>query len=365
MRLALTLLAVAVSLACAPRIPIEGAPCPCGDGFVCVNKVCAKDSGPGAGGTTGMPGPTTMNPPAATPPDGGLPLPMATCTDPGPTVMRRLTGAEYRNTVLDLTGVPVIDRELPEEFPDLRAVQWSFSPGGLEALVLAAEDVSARAVARPQELLPCAPDQPGGNSCAREFIARFGARAYRRPLADDEQMILLKAFEAGRSAVDFMEGIRRVIEVALGSPQFLYRIDIGEPAERTGVTPLTGWEIATRLSYLLWVSMPDEPLRQAAASGSLSTLQGIRAELQRMLRDSRAERTRHSFAQAPRERGVRCRTARVAGDLGPDVVLAPGLGDRSTRPVRIRRTLGQHEHGPLLRSHATSWSGVRGPATSG
>ena len=62
-----------------------------------------------------------------------------------------------------------------------------------------------------------------------------------------------------------MEGIRRVIEVALGSPQFLYRIDLGEPAERSGVTPLTSWEIATRLSYLVWVSMPDESLCQAAA----------------------------------------------------------------------------------------------------
>jgi hypothetical protein len=293
MRLVLTLLAVALSLACAPRVPIEGAPCPCGQGFVCIAEQCV----PGTGGTTGSPGPGSMpmGSPAATPADGGPPLPPSTCSEPGPAVMRRLTPEEYRNTVLDLTGVPLTEREVPDELADLRAVRWPATPGSLEALLLVAENVSARAIARPQDLLRCAADQPGSNTCAREFITSFGARAYRRPLADDEQMILLKAFEAGRSAVDFLEGIRRVIEVALAAPQFLYRIDLGEPAERSDVTPLTQWEIATRLSYLLWVSMPDEPLRQAAASRALATREGIRAEVQRMLRDPRVERTKHSF----------------------------------------------------------------------
>ena len=103
--------------------------------------------------------------------------------------------------------------------------------GALETLRLAAEDVSARAVARPQELLPCAPDQPGGTSCAREFIARFGARAFRRPLADDEQMTLAdRRSRPGDRQRASTRALRRVIEVALGSPQFLYRIDLGEPS---------------------------------------------------------------------------------------------------------------------------------------
>ena len=99
--------------------------------------------------------------------------------------------------------------------------------------------------------------------------------------------------------------------------------------------------------------MPDEPLRQAAAGGVLSTRQGIRAEVQRMLRDSRAQRTRHSFlerwltasavrtAPKPPENlafNVELREALV--DVGPDVVRAAGLGGGSEEPVRSRPSCG-------------------------
>ncbi len=117
--------------------------------------------------------------------------------------MRRLTPEEYRNTVLDLTGVTLTEQDVPAEFSRLRAVlepRAPVAPGTLEALLLVAEQVSARAITRPQDLLPCAPDQPGSDSCARAVHQPLRPARVPPPAVGEEQMTFLKAFEAGRTA---------------------------------------------------------------------------------------------------------------------------------------------------------------------
>jgi hypothetical protein len=300
MRVVPILLAIVLALACAPRIPIEGAPCSprgeCPGGYSCVAARCEKINGPpGMEPTRGPMG----GGPSAVGADAGLPPVPETCSDPGPAPLRRLTPEEYRNTVLDLTGVQVDESRLPAEFSRLNAVtapRPGMTAGTLESLMAVAEQVSEQAVTQPWRFVDCA-DDPGSTRCAENFVGVFGERAFRRRMTADERKLFLQAFEAGRSTAGFTEGLRRVIELALSSPQFLYRFEAGEPRDGAGVTPLTSWELATRLSYLIWVSMPDDGLYRAAWGDYLKTPEQRRQQVEYMLKDPRATRGRISFLE--------------------------------------------------------------------
>jgi hypothetical protein len=114
-------------------------------------------------------------------------------------------------------------------------------------------------------------------------------RAFRRPLEPAEREALVGLFELGRTDVGFAEGIRLVIQAALQSPQFLYHLELGLPApDGEDVVALGGYELASRLSYFLWDSMPDDELLTAAGDGGLDTPQALREQAERMLDDPRA-----------------------------------------------------------------------------
>lgn len=209
----------------------------------------------------------------------------------------RLSHRQYDNTVTDLLGVvePPGDTFIGDPavagFTN-NAEQLRVNDPLARDYRRAAENLAADLLTdlpRLRSLVPCDPDAAG---CASEFIADFGRRAYRRPLDEAEQAQLEGVFAGGaglyESGTDFEQGVAMVVEAVLQSPSFLYRSELSEPEGEGDLVALDGYEIAGRLSYMLWNTMPDAALFEAAASGELDTAEGIEAHARRMLEDERA-----------------------------------------------------------------------------
>lgn len=220
---------------------------------------------------------------------------------PGPSPIRRMTRFEYNNTVRDLLGDttnPAADFGVEEEALGFNnnAANLVTSVALAEKYMLAAEAVSGRATEPLSKSVACDPAAIGEEACAKEFIAAFGKRAFRRPLQASESDSLFALYQTGRSAADFREGIRMVIEATLQSPEFLYRVEIAAlPGPNQGVVRLSDWEMASRLSYFLWGTMPDDVLFAAAEAGELRTKAQIKAQAERMLADTRSHESVRDF----------------------------------------------------------------------
>ena len=250
----------------------------------CVGSI--GDAGTGAGGAGG---PGTGGP-------GGTSTTQAVCTtlSPGASPLRRLTQPEYNNTVRDLLG----DSSNPANAfpPDQRqgdfsntAVALTVSPLLAQSYQTAAETLATTAVGHLSTLSACDTATTGEDACATQFVATFGKRAFRRPLTQDEQSGLLALYQANRSAADYNNGIQSVIEAVLQSAPFLYRPEFGNAGLAQGtVVPLTSYEMASRLSYFLWGSMPDDTLFAAADADALKTPDQIAAQATRLLADPKA-----------------------------------------------------------------------------
>jgi hypothetical protein len=196
--------------------------------------------------------------------------------------LRRLTHSQYNNTVRDLLG----DASSPaNQFPAEDYVNGfrnqydaqNLSPILIEAYSTAAEKL-ARAAFRngdSRHLVPCKPSK----ACQLEFVRRFGFRAFRRPLEPDEERRYGNLF-SGQG--DFLQGAQVVVEAMLQSPNFLFRLD------ETSNPKLKQYAMASRLSYALWDTMPDDALFGAAARGELSTRESLERTARRMVRDPRA-----------------------------------------------------------------------------
>ncbi len=229
--------------------------------------------------------------------------PDAQCEEASPGALPRLvrlTHTQYDNTVRDLVGLELSSSSV--FLPD--PVVGGFSNNAENLVVTdrlardyrrSAEEIAQELADEPEvfaALLPC--DPGGGQACAQQFIAEFGRRAYRRPLTADEEARFLNVFEAGDglygSGTAFDQGIQLVVEGFLQSPHFLYRGELSSEvdADDPNLVPLSGYEVATRLSYLMWNSMPDDALLAAAEAGELDTAQGVEAEARRLLADGRA-----------------------------------------------------------------------------
>jgi hypothetical protein len=213
--------------------------------------------------------------------------------DPGPSPVRRLTRFEYDNTIRDLLGD---DSHPSAAFPpdetaqgfDNNAAVMGVTDLLAEQYMNVAEDIAGRAVADATVMGRIAPCASTDADCGRSFIQAFGRRAWRRPLTDAEVDRLALVF-ADATPDGFAAAAQSVIEVMLQSPQFLYRVETGVPADgRPGWMKLTPWETASRLSYLMWGSMPDDTLLDTAAGGGLETAAQVATEARRMLGDPRA-----------------------------------------------------------------------------
>ncbi len=220
---------------------------------------------------------------------------------PPATATRLLTRREYDHTVRDLLA----DHTAPaQRFPgEARVLGFEnnsevhrVNPLLVSAYLEAAEDISTRAVAeRRPALFVCDADGPLGEAeCGRQIFDRLLPRAYRRPPTSAERARVLAYFEQVLAEEDFDTAAEWTLQVVLQSPQFLYRTETGAPVG-DGTARLDGYEIASRLSYFLWASMPDDALLAAAASGALEDPVGIRAQARRLLSDVRAEGAVQSF----------------------------------------------------------------------
>ncbi|MDX1983366.1 MAG: DUF1592 domain-containing protein [Bryobacteraceae bacterium] len=217
------------------------------------------------------------------------------CAEPRAQV-RRLTHNQYNNTVRDLLGdhTRPADQFPPEDF--VNGFKNQISAQDVPPLLAQVYANAAERLARTaflggrddNKLIPCRPATPADARCAAAFVRAFGARAFRRPLTDAEhrRYTSLLVSEATRRK-EFIRGAQAVVEAMLQSPKFLFRIE-------QGGTNLP-YDIATRLAYFLWETMPDAALTQAAASGALSTARGVEATVRRMVDDPRARAALDEF----------------------------------------------------------------------
>jgi cytochrome c553 len=133
--------------------------------------------------------------------------------------------------------------------------------------------------------------------CAKQIVANFARRAYRRAVNDEDVADLMPFYEAGFKEAGFDTGIQKVIERVLVSPQFLYRIEREKLNLPVGTAyPLSDLELASRISFFLWSSIPDDELLTVATSGKLRQPGVIEAQVKRMLADPRSESMVNNFA---------------------------------------------------------------------
>src|SRR5262249_39178607 len=133
---------------------------------------------------------------------------------------------------------------------------------------------------------------------AYRILRTFADRAYRRPVTHDELTRLLRFVEiAHKNNEDYEQGIRLALQAILVSPHLLFRIELDpDPNNPDAVHPVKDFELASRLSYFLWSSMPDEELFRHAVQGTLRKGDNLEAQVQRMLRDGKSRSLVDNFA---------------------------------------------------------------------
>lgn len=140
------------------------------------------------------------------------------------------------------------------------------------------------------QLISCDPVADGSDTCAREVLEAFAPRAWRRPSTSAEVDALMAVFAGAQAeGSDWDDALSVALQASLVSPHFIYRVEIDPEPGSLVAHPLDDYELASRLSYFLWSSMPDEALFQRAAAGQLSDPDVVRTEVARMLVDERAE----------------------------------------------------------------------------
>lgn len=212
----------------------------------------------------------------------------SSCVDVPATPLRRLTRAEYKNTIRDLFGITASTVAFPSDgdVEHIFPANWDVvvEVAHARAYMSAAEHIGAEVASDLDRHLDC----DDGRDCAERFARSLIRNAWRRPPADEDVNLLLEVWEVGSS---FRDGIRLMVEVVLQAPDFLYLVEHAEPGM------LSDHEVAARLSYFLWGTTPDEALLATADAGALQAAHQVEAEARRMLADPRAEEMLVRFHQ--------------------------------------------------------------------
>ena len=148
-----------------------------------------------------------------------------------------------------------------------------------------------------QRVLLCSPASPRDEACARKIISTLARRAYRRPLTDADVQAPLASFRDGAGRAGFESGIEMALRSILVSPKFLFRFE-DQPAgvAENAAYPISDLELASRLAFFLWSSLPDDELVSAAEKKTLHQPEVLKRQVRRMLADSRSQALVDNFA---------------------------------------------------------------------
>ncbi len=278
-------------------------------------------TGAGAGTSSGAMGGTGGGSGPGSGAGSGVGQPVA--AEPGRVTMRRLNQVEYNNTVHDLLGTNtqpalVFLSDTQANGFDNNGDQLGLSPVRMDQYRQAAAALAQEALATPAlraNVLACDP-ATGGDTCLTALLTSFGARAYRRPLTADEVAGYLSLAAAARTAGAAPdEVVSTLVQAILVSPHFLFRVEIDPNPTSLTPHPLGPYEIASRLSYMIYASMPDTALFVSAQAGHVNDPAELQAQLTRMLADPKAR-----FAQNFTEQWLGVRSVDA---LQPDATLFP------------------------------------------
>ncbi|MEO8215132.1 MAG: DUF1592 domain-containing protein, partial [Myxococcales bacterium] len=229
--------------------------------------------------------------------------------DSGRTVIRRLNRTEYNLTVRDLLGTSTTPGDALT--PDFATDSFDTVGEFLSVSALQVETLETAATALADELfaLPaadakrtkvfvCTLATGAEATCARKILTTFARRAFRRPAATAEIDSLMALVDKVRAGGTYNDGLKAAITAVLLSPHFLYREETSVGVGATDAKPLNPFELATRLSYFLWSTMPDDALAASADSGKVTSDPAeLPAQIQRMLADPKASALTSSFAR--------------------------------------------------------------------
>jgi len=244
---------------------------------------------PGGSGTATPSGPDD-NGPAVIAESGFVPVPGA---------MRKLTVAQYRNSVRDVLGSEIVVPDSLEPDPRVNgysaiaAAQHSVSPSAAEKFEAVAYDIAAQAMKEPvrSRLVTCTPTGPADMVCARQTLSALGTSMFRRTLTEVELGRYVGVAGTAATALgDFHLGLEFGIAALLQSLPFLYRVELGDPdPTNAALRRYNSSELASRLSYLVWNTTPDaELLSKVVASKELSNAE-LTAQVTRLLASPRAQ----------------------------------------------------------------------------
>jgi hypothetical protein len=225
----------------------------------------------------------------------------------------RLSRVQYDNTIRDLLGIESQPSSMlaPDTTGSVDQRAWDgyqLAAESLAAEVMANADAKARAI-------PCVPEGDGAD-CAAQLIEQLGRRAFRRPLTPEETARFTALYTDRAEITDagtFEEAAELIIQALLLSPSFLMRGEVTEVPEGDYFA-LSNYEVASRLSYMLWSSMPDDALLEAAGSPTLWTPEQILEQAQRMLGDPKARTMVRAFHEHYLKMGPGTRWENVTRD---------------------------------------------------
>ncbi len=226
---------------------------------------------------------------------------------PAPSRLRKLTKAQYQNALNDIfEGSVTFAKDAIEDdqekhgFNSIGASYASISSRGVEQYEAVAFSVSKQVFendTRKTKVVGCTPAGTTDATCTRAFLQKFGRRVFRRPLTAEElDTWVAIATDAQTKLTSFYEGLEIATTGMLSSPNFLYRVEIGQPdPDHKGWLKYNDYEMATRLSFFLTNSTPDDALLDAADRGELSSAEGVRAAATRLMSSTRAKRALDGF----------------------------------------------------------------------
>lgn len=232
---------------------------------------------------------------------GDGPTSLSSSEDPGFKGIHRLNSREYDNTIRDLLGAPLRPgasflNETAHGFDNVASV-LGMTSNQYAAYFRAASDVAENVFEDPSLIARIVTCETQDAACASDIISRFGTRAFRRPLLDEEVGTFLGVYDrAVGLGLSHREAIQQVVRAFLSSAEFLYRMEFDENPDSIEPHEVSSYELASRLSYFLWGTMPDQELLDRAEDGSLSDDETLDEQVSRMLQSPLSQSLVDDFA---------------------------------------------------------------------